>query len=435
MKVPICYFFSFLAEAVIIWQYTSNLFTPKRPIKMRLTVLSALYFILFIVSLIESRWLNVSFYFLLNLVYISTQYEIKWTSAFFHTSILTAVMGMCELMVYGIVKFFSPHFLEGEKSFISLVLFAIFNKLIFLTIIHILVHCLPEHKNTRQLQDKTALFLIFIPISSIFAMLTLINVGETITLAPSLNWMIALSGIFLLVSNLLVFGINQYSQKKNLEYMEMQLLLQKEQYSAEYYEMLRLQNENQQILIHDTKKHLQSIDLLNGQKEHEKISIYIRQLLHSSDLKEVSRLCDHEMLNSILCRYIRQCMDNNIDFHTDIRSGTIDFVSDNDLTSIFCNLIDNAMEAAHNVPHAYIEVSTYKKDFSPLVVITVINSCREDPFSKQQSGLTTSKADKLNHGFGIKSIRKAIKKYNGNMQMYYDKETFTFHTIITLRQH
>ena len=58
--------------------------------------------------------------------------------------------------------------------------------------------------------------------------------------------------------NLLVFGINQYNRKKNREYTEMQLLLQKETDFTEYYKMLLSQSENQAILIHDIKKHLQS---------------------------------------------------------------------------------------------------------------------------------------------------------------------------------
>ncbi len=69
-----------------------------------------------------------------------------------------------------------------------------------------------------------------------------------------------------------MFGINQYHQKKNEEFTQMQLLLQQESDSTEYYEMLRLQNENQRILIHDIKKHLQSVAMLNERKEHDKIS-------------------------------------------------------------------------------------------------------------------------------------------------------------------
>ena len=41
--------------------------------------------------------------------------------------------------------------------------------------------------------------------------------------------------------------------EKNMEFTEMQLLLQQEPDSAQYYKMLRLQNENQRILIHDIK--------------------------------------------------------------------------------------------------------------------------------------------------------------------------------------
>ena len=83
--------------------------------------------------------------------------------------------------------------------------------------------------------------------------------------------------------------------------------------------MLHSQSENQSILIHDIKKHLQSIEMLNEEKDHEKISLYIQQLLLSSELKERSRICDRELLNAILSRYQRICSERNITFHADIR--------------------------------------------------------------------------------------------------------------------
>ena len=87
----------------------------------------------------------------------------------------------------------------------------------------------------------------------------------------------------------------------------MQLMLQKEADTAEYYEMLLSQYENQNILIHDLKKHLQSIELLNEKEKMEKITAYIQSLMNGSDLKETSRICDDAMLNAILSRYQRQC--------------------------------------------------------------------------------------------------------------------------------
>ncbi len=141
----------------------------------------------------------------------------------------------------------------------------------------------------------------------------------------------------------------------------MQLLLSRESDLADYYKMLLSQNENQSVLIHDIKKHLQSIELLNEKGESDKIHAYIKQLMLSSELKEVSRMCSHEMLNAILSRYSRRCCTENIAFHTDIRKGTTEFIADNDLTALFCNLLDNAAEAAAGIPDAFIEISSGKR--------------------------------------------------------------------------
>lgn len=434
MKNAACYFFSFLVEAIILWQYSSNLFTAKRKPWIKFIMLFVFYLTMFAASLLEYKWLNITLYFFMNFIFLFTQHDLKWYSALFHSAIIAAIMGMCELTVYSLIERFTPHFFAESEHFHNMIIFTIFSKIIFFTIIYILIHLLKGQQTQNHQYDKSVLLLIFIPITSVFIMLTLVSISDASLLSPLLKGMVALSAVFLLVSNLLVFGINRYNQKKSMEFTQIQLLLQKESNSTEYYEMLRLQNENQRILIHDIKKHLQSIDMLNEQKEHDKIGAYIHQLIRSSDLKESARLCDHEMLNSILCRYMQQCTNSHIAFHVDIRSGTTDFIADNDLTSLFCNLLDNAVKAASNIPESFIEISTSKREKTPLVVLTVINSCRTNPFTKANGNLTINIPNDHKHGFGLKSIRKTVTKYNGNMQIYYNTNTLTFHTIITLKQ-
>lgn len=427
-------FFSFLTEAIILWQYTSTLFTAKRTTKRGLTILSGMYFILFLVSLFNSKLMNISLYFVFNFVFLVTGYYMNVYSAFFHSSILTSVMILCEVMVYYIIRYFSPHFFERGENFHFLALFAIFSKLMFFTVIFILLHFLKGRQNHDERPDKSAFLLALIPITSVFVMITFTKISDFCDLSPVLNWMLTLSAIFLLTINLLIFGIEQYNRKKSLEFTEMQLLLQKESDSAQYYEMLLSQHENQSILIHDIKKHLQSINMLNDNREHDKINLYIHELMKSSDLKEVSQLCDHEILNAILIRYGRNCLDKHITFHADIRSGIIDFIADADITSLFCNLLDNAIEAAERIPESFIEVSAYRREKTPFVVITVVNSSRKNPFDEQSGILNTTKNNKYKHGFGIKSIRKIVAKYHGNMQMYYNQESLTFHTVITVKR-
>ena len=430
----ICSFFSFLTEAIILWQYTSSLFAAKHTTKRKFVILCGLYLILFAASLFESKLLNVTLYFAFNFVFLATQYCLNTYSAFFHSSILASVMILCEVMVYYIIRYFSPHFFEKGENFHFLVIFAIFSKLMFFTVIYIILHFLKGLQNRDERQDKSAFLLALIPITSVFVMVTFTKISDSCDLSPILNWMLTLSAVFLLTINLLIFGIEQYNRKKSLEFMEMQLLLQKESDSAQYYGMLLSQHENQSILIHDIKKHLQSINTLNDKREHDKINLYIHELMRSSDLKEVSQLCDHETLNAILTRYGLNCLDKHISFHADIRSGIIDFIADADITSLFCNLLDNAIEAAEHISDSFIEVSAYRREKTPFVVITVVNSSRKNPFDEQSGILNTTKANKHKHGFGIKSIRKIVAKYHGNMQMYYNQETLTFHTIITVKQ-
>ncbi|MBD5545567.1 MAG: GHKL domain-containing protein [Lachnospiraceae bacterium] len=438
MENAICYFFSFFVEAIILWQYASNLFVEKRQIKEKAFLLTCLYSFLFIVSLLELKWLNAVLYLIANFSYFITQYRLKWFSALFHSSMLTAVMSMCELILYGIISRYSPHFFAETVYFRNLAILTIFSKIMFFAIIYVLICFMKGKQSNGTQQDISAFLLGFIPITSVFVMLTFTSIGETVALSPTLDWMLILSAMFLLDINLLVFGLNQYNQKKNEEYIEMQLLLQKESDFAEYYKILLSQNDNQNILIHDIKKHLQSIDLLNEKHDYNKVSSYIQQLLLSSDLKDVSKLCNHELLNSILCRYQKQCNDLHISFLTDIRKDTVFFMNDIDLTSLFCNLLDNSIEACKNIPEAFIEINIHKRKKTPFVVITIINSCCKNPFSDQHAfqaqKLVTNKSDKRKHGFGMKSIHKVVNKYHGDIQMYFMDSSFTFHTIITLKQ-
>lgn len=433
MERIICCFFGLLAEAAILWLYACALFSPKRSAKVRVFVLSALYLCQFAISVFDLRLLNICMYFLANFLFLTTQYQLKWLSAFFHAAVQTALMAMCELPVYTVIECFAPHFFSEASSFHNMVLFLICSKLLLFMTVFILIHLLKGRRKYTERNDRSTLFLVVIPITSVFLMHTFIGISDSCPLSPANLRMITLSALLLLATNLLVFGINQYNQKKNLEFTEMQLLLQKEANAAEYYEILSAQHENQSILIHDIKKHLQSIDLLSEKNECDKIRSYIRHLMLSSDLKETAPLCGNEMLNAILCRYKRQCDSRHVSFHADIRKGSIDFIADNDLTSLFCNLLDNALEAACGIPDAFIEIGTGKNGKTPFTVITVRNSSRKNPFSGPDKSLVTDKPDKRRHGFGVKSIQKTVAKYNGNMQMYYRDDTLTFHTVITLK--
>lgn len=423
-------FFGLLMEAVILWQYSSNLFVPIRSNKRKFFLISVFYTLLFFLSLLQAFQLNLIAYFIANILFLILQFKVKLSTALFHSTVLTTIMGFSELITFGIVSHFFPKVLS--PSSIGVVLHAVFSKFLFFMIAYYVSYLFKGTKTKQASSSFTDIFLLLIPALTIFIMSTFLEMGEVSPLVSPLNTMISISALCLVIINILILGIRQYAQKRNQEFTEMQLLLLKESNNAEYYEMLRTQTEDKNILIHDIKKHLQSIELLNEKNDSEGIRSYIHSLMDSPELKGFSRICDNEILNAILYRYQHQCIEKQISFHVDIRSGAVQQLSWQDLTSLFCNLLDNALEAAETVSNSFIDLSVQKKEGTPYVLVVLINSCREKPTYDAAGSLVSQKTNKFSHGFGIKSIKKVVQKYHGEMQMYYDEHTKTFHTILTL---
>lgn len=63
----------------------------------------------------------------------------------------------------------------------------------------------------------------------------------------------------------------------------------------------------------------------------------------------------------------------------------------------------------------------------------MINSCRVAPTYGADNLPVSNKKNLRKHGYGIKSIKKVTRQYGGNLQMYYDEISATFHAIITLK--
>lgn len=382
--------------------------------------------------LYESMFLNMLVFTAVNFIYIFIFYEVKWYTAFFHAVVTSCIMGLSEIVIAGVIPNLIYDIYNQESLLQRMVVLTMFSKLLYLLVLQLIVYMFGKAKEHTQHNNKGFWLLTTIPIITVWITVTLVLFCINTQLSKKLEYMASISAFLLLFINILVFGLYRYNQTKEAEYYELQLQVQKENDATEYYKMLLQENENQNILIHDIKKHLQSISLLNEQGATEKITEYIEKIVQSSDLQSSVRICNQEFLNAILCRYDRNCKEKNISLRADIRSDSLNFVSDNDLTALFCNLMDNAVEAASKVQESYIELSVSLKSGTNIVVISLINSCEENPFNSA-GRLITGKQDKKSHGYGMKSIRRIISKYDGEMNNYFEEESKTFHTIIMLK--
>lgn len=80
-----------------------------------------------------------------------------------------------------------------------------------------------------------------------------------------------------------------------------------------------------------------------------------------------------------------------------------------DLSVLFGNLMDNAVESAEKTVNPFIELNVFQKEKNNMTIITLIDSCRVNPIDKNGNLLPTKKPNPQFHGFGMRSIEILLR--------------------------
>lgn len=433
MEVIVCYIVIYFVEALIIWLYCNDLFTAKYSDRRTGLALSASYSLLFFLSLLDLYWLNGAAFLIVNFLFIFFFYGSSWPTALFHAGITATSMSLGELLAFSLFPDFVRHFYETSRNITLLIICSLFSKLIYFLMIYILSHLPVIRANKKTAGGRGSLVLLPIPLVTFFIATTLFVIYHTTDVSASVNNMIAVCSILLLLLNLLIWFFFSLTQKRNQEFTELQLSLVKENDLAEYYKMLSAQNENRSILIHDIRNNLYTISNLANQNQSAEIVDYIDKLVQTSSLQSSDSLqiCRNTTLNAILCRYKEECKKQDISFIIDSLDNSLDFMNTNDLTALFCNLLDNAVEAAACVPDSFIKLNISKQENTPFAILFVQNSCAQNPIDTFGK-IPSHKKDASRHGFGMKSIQRTIDNYGGEMEFYYEEKTRAFCVVIRI---
>lgn len=115
---------------------------------------------------------------------------------------------------------------------------------------------------------------------------------------------------------------------------------------------------------------------------------------------------------------------NNIEFSVLADGELISFMSDVDVYVLFGNLLENARDAVLREDPDNRVIGLYLKKAENYVSLHIENTCTHAPEFLNGMPLT-SKDDKINHGFGTKSIQLVVLKYGGTMNLSCNDKMFT----------
>lgn len=104
-----------------------------------------------------------------------------------------------------------------------------------------------------------------------------------------------------------------------------------------------------------------------------------------------------------------------------------------DIYSLFCNILDNAIEASTKLDDPNKKtISLVVNKEKCFINITCENYFNGDIQFNSDGSIKTSKSDKIFHGFGTKSIQYVVKNLNGKCRFYTDSDIFKVKVLIPI---
>ena len=191
---------------------------------------------------------------------------------------------------------------------------------------------------------------------------------------------------------------------------ENQLMKQQSEMQLQAYQGLSEQYNESLRIVHDMRKHIRSLDTLieNGS---DRAADYQQTLYDELNRFYPSFQNDNQMLAVIVNNEIDKAKRLGIEIRLNIEKISLDFISPIDMTTIFSNLLDNAVEACAEVDDKVIKFSIVQQ--MNFITINIRN-----PYSRiDQQGDTLRSTKEGHFGIGLENVRKALERYDGRLNI------------------
>lgn len=209
-----------------------------------------------------------------------------------------------------------------------------------------------------------------------------------------------------------LFG--QLQQQKQIK-SESELVAQRQMWALHksQYEMSRESIEIINRKCHDLKHQVAALKHIHDPERREEVldSLQSAVMIYDAALET-----GNEILDTVMTEKSLICTKYEIALSCIADGKQLAFLDPVDLYTLVGNALDNAIEATLSLPLAERLIRLRIQEKSGLVFLQVENPYRG--MLELRDGLPlTSKVDKYNHGYGLKSIRDIVEKYHGFLNL------------------
>ncbi len=202
----------------------------------------------------------------------------------------------------------------------------------------------------------------------------------------------------------LFFSLQEHQRTLDLEALRLQ-----EKAISSQKQSISLSQKQMEKQFQDAEKKLMEIDRLLMQEDLERAQEVCHTFSSSFETERYQPFCNNDIIDIILHTKKSECAHLGIRFSFSLLLPEVIHIPDPELISLFFNLLNNGIEACESsgqsAPFIHLSVN-YKGDF---LSIRMENS--KNPSISFQH--TTTKEDRLAHGFGLSIIEEISRQRNG----------------------
>jgi len=168
-------------------------------------------------------------------------------------------------------------------------------------------------------------------------------------------------------------------------------------------------------IYHDIHNHLTAISAISD--DNQKVRDYVKSINTVLDSNTLVLNTGDVMLDSILSTKMLRAKQEQIAMSVCVNFRNCTFMDPVDVCAIFCNAVDNAIEASKKVQDPAKRRILLKADHVKGAVVIKISNYFDGEVVREGERLLTTKGDKDFHGIGISSIRYSARKYQGDVDI------------------
>lgn len=234
---------------------------------------------------------------------------------------------------------------------------------------------------------------------------------------------------FIYISINIILSIG-FRKLKQIDKMQKQLAIMQVQNEnqLEKYIELNKKYEDTSKVVHDVKKHLDILETLIKEKDSD-AEKYRKQMY--SQLKSLTSVfkCQNKILCVIMSQKIMEAENKGIKVYIDMVDVDFNIIEDIDMTAIFVNLWDNAIEANIKLEEEKRKINIVIGQILNNIIISFENAYDGNVIFDERK-MISSKGE--GHGFGTLIIKESIKKYKGMYMVENNNEYFNTKIIIPM---